>query len=76
MAKSKDLKLKGRSGAKQRRKGRERCCENGGWIESTEDGQLSLYQPNRDLREPQSCLRSVGDPNHVYVAEQSVSASR
>ena len=53
VAQSNDLKLKGRSGAEQHRKSREQCCENRGWIESTEDGQLSLYQPNRDLREPQ-----------------------
>ena len=54
VAKSKDLTLKGRSGAEQRRKRREQCCENGGWRESTEDGQLPLYQPNRDFREPQT----------------------
>jgi hypothetical protein len=52
VAQSKDLKLKGRSGPEQRRKRREQCCENGGWRESREDGQLPLYQPNRDFREP------------------------
>ena len=53
VAQSKDLKLKGRSGAEQRQKRREQCCENEGWGESTEGGQLPLYQPNRDFREPQ-----------------------
>jgi hypothetical protein len=53
VAQSKDLKLKGRSGAEQRQKRREQCCENEGWGESTEGGQLPLYQPNRNFREPQ-----------------------
>jgi hypothetical protein len=39
------------SGTTQKR--REQCCENEGWGESTEGGQLPLYQPNRNFREPQ-----------------------
>jgi hypothetical protein len=50
VAQSKDLKLKSRSGPEQCQKGCRECCEHRGWRESTEAGQLSLYQPDRGFQ--------------------------
>jgi len=48
-----DLKLKGYAAAKGGRQGRKHGCEYAGGGESTEKGQLQLYQTDRGFRERQ-----------------------
>jgi hypothetical protein len=54
MAKSEHFNLKGGT----RAKAIPRHCQNGhprrSWYEATEEAQLSMYQPNPDIREPQA----------------------
>src|SRR5262249_10230066 len=56
VAQSQDLELKGDSGAEQRQNSRGECCEYKPGRESAKEGQLPLYQLDRDFREPQLLL--------------------
>ena len=47
------------SGAEQRQNRRKECVGNRGWGESSKDGQLPIYQPNRNSREPQPDTRAI-----------------
>ena len=58
MSKREDLELKGRAAAERQRKGPEEHGEHGNWCESEEEGQLSIYHSDRNLREPQVLSRA------------------
>jgi hypothetical protein len=55
--------MKGGATAEGGQESRKHCCEKAIGQESTEQGQLSLYQSDRSFREPQlrsSCRRCSG----------------
>src|SRR5215471_614600 len=52
VSQGKDLELKGRSRTEHRQKRGKQCGGNEGWGESSKEGQLRIYQPNRNFREP------------------------
>ncbi len=53
VAQSEDLDLEGRSAAERSPKRREECRKHDGGRESADEGQVPLYQSDRDLRESQ-----------------------